>query len=90
MQENPKVCISFHWSRTERQIIINGEIEKLPENLSDGYFESRPRGSQLGASAFRQSKTIASREEMDRKLVDFEKQFEGKECLDLYIGAVIW
>ena len=79
MQENPKVCISFHWSRTERQIIINGEIEKLPENLSDGYFESRPRGSQLGAWASEQSKTIASREEMDQKLADFEKQFEGKE-----------
>jgi pyridoxamine 5'-phosphate oxidase len=79
MLENPKVCLSFHWSRTERQIIINGEVEKLAENLSDGYFESRPRGSQLGAWASEQSKTITSREMMDRKLAEFEKQFEGKE-----------
>ena len=41
--ENPNVCLSFFWQTTERQIIIKGVAEKLPENLSDGYFESRPR-----------------------------------------------
>lgn len=44
---NPNVCLSFFWQSAERQIIIKGKAEKIPENLSDGYFESRPRGSQL-------------------------------------------
>ena len=77
--ENPKVCLSFHWAKTERQVLIHGNAEFLAENLSDGYFESRPRGSQLGALASDQSQPIASRQLMDQKLADLEKQFEGKE-----------
>lgn len=77
--QNPKVCLSFHWSRTERQVIINGIAEKIAENLSDGYFEMRPRGSRLGSWASDQSKPIASREAMDEKLKNFEKDFENKE-----------
>jgi len=79
LEVNPQICLSFHWSRTERQIIINGRVEKLAENLSDGYFESRPRGSQLGACASDQSKPIASREMMDATLAKFEKKYEGQE-----------
>lgn len=77
--QNPKVCLSFHWSRTERQVIIYGIVEKIAENLSDGYFEMRPRGSQLGAWASDQSKPIASREAMDEKLKNLEMNFENKE-----------
>ena len=49
IQENNQVCLSFFWPALEQQIIIKGKAEKLPENLSDGYFESRPTGSKLGA-----------------------------------------
>lgn len=79
--QNPKIGLSFHWAKTERQVIINGIAEFLAENLSDGYFESRPRGSQLGAVASDQSQPVASREVLDKKLTDLEKQFEGKEIL---------
>jgi len=79
IDQNPKVCLSFYWSRTERQVIINGIVEKIAENLSDGYFEMRPRGSQLGAWASDQSKPIASREAMDEKLKNLEINFENKE-----------
>lgn len=79
--QNPKIGLSFHWTKTERQVIINGIAEFLAENLSDGYFESRPRGSQLGAIASEQSQPVASREVLDKKLTDLEKQFEGKEIL---------
>ena len=48
---NPNVCLSFFWQGIERQVIIKGVAEKLSENLSDGYFESRPDGSKLGAWA---------------------------------------
>lgn len=77
--ENPNVCISFFWPNLERQVIIKGEAEKIAENLSDGYFESRPRGSQLGALVSEQSQPVASREVLETKLKTLEKKFDGKE-----------
>ena len=77
--QNNKVCLSFFWQGLERQIIIKGNAEKLAENLSDGYFESRPDGSKIGAWASEQSKPIASREKLDEKLKTFEKKFKNKE-----------
>ncbi|OEI81390.1 pyridoxamine 5'-phosphate oxidase [Formosa algae] len=76
---NPNVCLSFFWPKAERQIIIKGIAEKIAENMSDGYFESRPRGSQLGAIVSHQSDVIESREYLDAKLKDLENSFEGKE-----------
>lgn len=76
---NPNVCLSFFWAAAERQIIIKGIAEKIATNLSDGYFESRPRGSQLGAIVSNQSEVIASRDVIEEKLKELEKAFEGKE-----------
>ncbi len=75
---NPKVSLSFFWHNLERQIIIKGSAERLAENLSDGYFESRPRGSQLGAIVSAQSEPIASRELLETRLDSLEKEKEGK------------
>ena len=77
--ENPHVCLSFFWHSAERQIIIKGKAEKIAENLSDGYFESRPRGSQLGALVSNQSEVVKNREELESKLKDLELEYEGKE-----------
>ncbi len=76
---NPNVCLSFFWHGAERQIIIKGKAEKIPKNLSDGYFESRPEGSQLGALASNQSETIENRELLDDKLKKLEKKYLNKE-----------
>ncbi len=76
---NPNVCISFFWPNMERQIIIKGKAEKLPSNLSDGYFESRPEGSKLGAIVSNQSSIIPSREYLENKLKELEKEYESKE-----------
>ncbi len=76
---NPHVSMSFFWQKAERQVIIRGVAEKLAANLSDGYFESRPRGSQLGAWVSRQSRPIESREALDERLKEMEIKFEGKE-----------
>ena len=73
------MCLSFFWHNIERQVIIKGVAEKILENLSDGYFESRPDGSKLGAWASDQSEVVPSREFLDEKLASFEKQFENKE-----------
>lgn len=76
---NPNVCLSFFWQGIERQIIIKGVAEKLSENLSDGYFESRPDGSKLGAWASDQSEVVPSRNFLDERLASYEKQYENKE-----------
>ncbi len=76
---NPNVCLSFFWPSAERQIIIKGKAEKIAYNLSDDYFESRPRGSQLGAIASNQSEIIKDRAELETKLSDLETKFEKKE-----------
>ena len=79
IEQNPKISISFFWHQLEQQILIKGIVEKLPENLSDGYFESRPDGSKLGSWASDQSQEVPSRAYLDNRLKEFEKQFEGKE-----------
>lgn len=79
IQENNHVCLSFFWPALEQQIIIKGKAEKIAENLSDGYFESRPDGSKLGAWASKQSEVVESRDALDKSLKTYQQQFEGKE-----------
>jgi len=76
---NPKVCLTFFWNNLERQVIIKGIAEKIAENLSDGYFETRPDGSKLGAWASDQSEIVPSRKYLDDRLASFEKKFNHKE-----------
>lgn len=76
---NPNVCLSFFWPSLERQVIIKGVAEKISENLSDGYFDSRPTGSKLGAIVSNQSEIIASRSVLEDSLKQLETDFEGKE-----------
>lgn len=76
---NPHVCLSFFWHSMERQVIIKGTAEKISENLSDGYFESRPDGSKLGAIVSHQSEVIASREILEDGLKELEEQYTGKD-----------
>lgn len=88
---NPNVCLSFFWHGAERQIIIKGAVEKIAENLSDGYFESRPRGSQLAAIISNQSDVIKNRKVIEDKLNAFELELEGKEVLrpDFWGGFIV-
>lgn len=77
--ENPNICISFFWPNLERQIIIKGKAEKIAKNLSDGYFESRPDGSKLGAIVSDQSSVISSREVLEDNLANLETAYKDKE-----------
>ncbi|MEP2058657.1 MAG: pyridoxamine 5'-phosphate oxidase [Maribacter litoralis] len=79
ISENPNLCLSFFWANLERQVIIKGVAEKLPENLSDGYFESRPEGSKLGALVSEQSTVIDSRAVLEDNLARLEKEYSDKE-----------
>ena len=75
---NNNVCISFFWHAAEKQIIIKGKAEKIAENLSDGYFESRPKGSQIGALVSNQSEIVA-KTTLEEKLKDLEKAYKDKD-----------
>jgi len=79
--DNPNVCLSFFWHSLERQVIIKGIAEKTPTNISDGYFESRPDGSKLGAIVSNQSEVIPSRAFLEDKLKQLELDSQGKEIL---------
>ena len=74
-----KACLHFFWPSLERQIIIKANLEKIVPNLSDGYFHSRPRGSQIGALVSPQSKEIPNREYLENKLKNLEIELDGKE-----------
>lgn len=78
IQENPEVCLFFHWETMERQVIIQAKVEKIPENLSDGYFSERPRGSQIGAIISPQSKIIPNREFLEEKYKLKEEELKNQ------------
>jgi len=78
MTEIPNVCLSFFWQGAERQVIIKGLAEKVAKNLSDTYFQSRPRGSQLGALVSNQSQEI-SKLELENKLKNLTTIYKNKE-----------
>lgn len=78
IQANPNVCLSFFWNGAERQIIVKGKAEKVTASVSDSYFESRPRGSQLGAIVSKQSEIIESRKHIEETLQQLENSYKGK------------
>lgn len=77
--QNPNVCVSFFWQVAERQVIIKGKAEKISPNKSDGYFDSRPEGSRLGAIVSDQSQVIPSREFLETKLNELEAEYTKRE-----------
>ncbi|MEN8886141.1 MAG: pyridoxamine 5'-phosphate oxidase [Winogradskyella sp.] len=91
IEANPNICLSFFWPAAERQIIIKGKAEKIAKNLSDGYFESRPRGSQLGAIVSNQSEVIKNRTELEQKLKALETHHDGNviERPDYWGGFIV-
>ena len=78
IEHNNRVCISFFWQSMERQVIIQGTATKLPSEASDQYFQSRPRGSQLGAHVSNQSEVIESRSTLENRLKSLEDQYKNQ------------
>jgi pyridoxamine 5'-phosphate oxidase len=79
IEANPHICLSFFWHSMERQVIIKGIAEKTTPSVSDGYFDTRPDGSKLGAIVSPQSQIIPSRDFLEEKLKELENQFKQKE-----------
>jgi pyridoxamine 5'-phosphate oxidase len=79
ISKNPLGALVFFWGGMERQIRIEGTIEKLDRNYSEKYFHSRPKLSQIGAVASPQSQEISSREVLEQKMAALEAEYADKE-----------
>ena len=77
MEEHPKAALNFYWQKMERQVRLDGIISKVGQEISDAYFATRPRGSQLGAWVSEQSEIIPSREYLEEQLAQYQQKFEG-------------
>lgn len=76
---NPAASLCFVWLELERQIRVEGRVERTPEDVADAYFARRPRASQLGAWASPQSEPVASRGELERRLDEATACWVGRE-----------
>ena len=76
---NPNACLTFFWQELEQQIRVTGRVEKIEENLSNAYFHSRPRASQISALASQQSSVVKRREDLTNEVERLEKLYENKE-----------
>ena len=74
---NPAASLLFPWYPLARQVIVTGEIGRVPEAESDAYFATRPRGAQLGAWASEQSQAIPDRDWLDSRYERFDREFPG-------------
>lgn len=72
---NPAACLVFPWYAIERQVIVEGKVRELSQAESEPYYRSRPRLSQIGAWASRQSRVIGSREELEDRVAALERRW---------------
>lgn len=80
---NPHVALVFFWRKLHRQVRIEGRVEKLSAQLSEAYFQSRPKGSQIGAWSSPQSREINDREELLKMVKENKDKFSGTDKLPL-------
>jgi pyridoxamine 5'-phosphate oxidase len=79
LEANPRCALDFYWGELERQVRIEGRAGRIPDGESDAYFTGRPRGSQLGAWVSEQSRPVADRGVLERRLRELEAEYEGRE-----------
>lgn len=73
---NPHAALVFWWEAMERQVRVEGAVERVAAKVSDAYFASRPRGSRLGAWASEQSRVVAGRAELEARLEEVEEKYD--------------
>jgi pyridoxamine 5'-phosphate oxidase len=81
LSANPRVALCFHWMPLEREVRVAGTVVLVSESEAVAYFASRSRGSQSGAWASSQSAPLADRKDLEARVADFERRFEGRQVL---------
>ena len=79
VNSNPYAALTFWWHELERQVRVEGPVERLTSTESQVYYDTRIRGSRIGAWASQQSKAIEGREELEKRVEDVEARFSGKD-----------
>ncbi|WP_448518972.1 pyridoxamine 5'-phosphate oxidase [Rhodoflexus sp.] len=79
LQQNPFAALTFHWVELERQVRIEGKVDKVEASLSDEYFNSRPLLSRIGAIVSDQSKPLPHREELENRMRALEVQYAQQD-----------
>jgi pyridoxamine 5'-phosphate oxidase len=79
LAENARGALLFYWAPVGRQVRIEGPVARLGHDESDEYFRTRPRGGQLAAWASAQSEVIGSREKLEARVAELEREFEGRD-----------
>jgi pyridoxamine 5'-phosphate oxidase len=79
LEQNPRAALVFYWRPLGKQVRVEGRVEQVSEAESSEYFATRPRGSQLAAWASQQSHPLESREELERRYAELEREYEGRE-----------
>ncbi|MDC6448171.1 pyridoxamine 5'-phosphate oxidase [Alphaproteobacteria bacterium] len=79
IKENNNIALNFHWKTQNRQIRIEGQASIVSDEVSDSYFKSRPRDSQIGAWSSNQSHELISRKELTDNILAIEKKFKDKD-----------
>jgi pyridoxamine 5'-phosphate oxidase len=77
LTQNPLAALVFWWGALQRQVRIAGPVTRVPEPESDAYFESRPLGSRIGAVASKQSSVLATREDLERRVLEVTNQYRS-------------
>ena len=75
LDANPHAALVFYWGDLERQVRVEGVVRKVPTEVSDAYFATRPRGSQLGAWASVQSSVVPNRQVLEQRWAELERRF---------------
>lgn len=79
MAKNPVVALVFYWPELQRQVRVEGTVEKLGKEASERYFHSRPKGSQIGAVVSPQSQELPNRNELEAKWKELEEKYKDTE-----------
>jgi pyridoxamine 5'-phosphate oxidase len=79
ISENNNIALNFHWKTQNRQIRIEGQAKIVSSEIADSYFNSRPRGSQIGAWSSNQSSELKTRSELIDNIKKFEKKYEDQD-----------
>jgi len=91
IKQNPNAAFNIHWGELERQIKIKGKVIISSTSLSDVYFSNRPRESQIGAWASKQSSDLISRDDLEKNVAYYENKFKDKKVTrpDFWGGYIL-
>jgi pyridoxamine 5'-phosphate oxidase len=79
LDANPRAALCFYWYWLDEQVRVEGPVQRIPDEESDAYFASRPRGNQLGAWASQQSAALASREALEAEYAAIDAKYAGRD-----------